>query len=146
MSHCCTVRRSSIISSRTSCSTPYRHTARCPCEYVQTPSFSTQITSARPPKPRILPVHHLSSRIPSLSNLLLASSSAQVCILPITLATSHKRQAFRRKTHEVSSFITYNPTATTQLPQNPYQNKFSHPSFSYFSPGRIPHNQPPGGS
>lgn len=100
-----------------------------------------------------------SSRIPSASSLLRASSRAHVCILDNAHVSSLQKRSYANhselsptiyrstapvstttllqripngNTHEVSGLKAYAIPATMKLPTNPYANSPSHPSFTYF--------------
>lgn len=51
-----------------------------------------------------------------------------------------------RATHEVSGLNAYATENRSKLPPKPYSIRPSQPSFSGFSPGLTPNNQPVGGS
>lgn len=65
---------------------------------------------------------------------------------PNPLSHPHNGVKIKVHTHEVSGLKAYPTTASAMLPPNPQYITFSHPSFSYFSPGRTPHSHPVGAS
>lgn len=105
---------------------PHHRLARCLREYVQFSSSANAKLASSPEhqhRPAPSSISHLSSKIPSLSNLLLASSNAQVCILSHHISNHPHKTKVSGKENSRSILLhhiqphRHNPTATKPIPE-----------------------------